>query len=83
MQASLYVDACKSVGLPVEGFSFLAQEKAHPYPYVVYTMSDEALEYGRAKNEQALHNLLQAEKSNVYKPYNVDGVQLVELHDLW
>jgi hypothetical protein len=46
-------------------------------------MSDEALEYGRAKNEQALHNLLQAEKSNVYKPYNVDGVQLVELHDLW
>jgi exodeoxyribonuclease VIII len=83
MQASLYVDACKSIGLPVEGFSFLAQEKAHPYPYVVYTMSDEALEYGRAKNEQALHNLLQAEKSNVYKPYNVDGVQLIELHDLW
>ena len=83
MQASLYVDACKSLGLPVEGFSFLAQEKAHPYPYVVYTMSEEALEYGRAKNEQALHTLLEAEHKKDYKPYNVQGTQLVELHDLW
>ena len=83
MQASLYVDACKVLGLPVDGFSFLAQEKAHPYPYAIYTMSDEALEYGRAKNEQALNMLLEAKKNDSYKPYNLEGVQIVELHDLY
>ena len=83
MQAALYVDACKAVGLPVDGFSFLAQEKAHPYPYVVYTMSSEALEYGRAKNEQALHRLLEAEKNDDYKPYNLEGPQIIELGDLY
>lgn len=83
MQAALYVDACKAVGLPVDGFSFLAQEKAHPYPYVVYTMSSEALEYGRAKNEQALHKLLEAEKNDDYKPYNLEGPQIIELGDLY
>lgn len=83
MQASLYVDACKVLGLPVESFSFLAQEKAHPYPYAIYTMSDEALEYGRAKNEQALNMLLEAKKNDSYKPYNLEGVQIVELHDLY
>jgi hypothetical protein len=69
--------------LPVDGFSFLAQEKAHPYPYVIYTMSDEALEYGRAKNEQALNILLESEKNDSYKPYNLEGIQTVELHDLY
>ena len=83
MQASLYVDACKVLGLPVDGFSFLAQEKAHPYPYAIYTMSAEALEYGRAKNEQALNMLLEAKKNDSYKPYNLEGVQIVELHDLY
>ena len=48
MQGSLYVDACKAVGLPANGFSFLAQEKTHPYPYGVYELSDEALVYGQA-----------------------------------
>jgi len=61
----------------------MEKEKAHPYPHVVYTMSEEALEYGRAKNEQALHTLLEAEHKKDYKPYNVQGTQLVELHDLW
>ena len=83
MQASLYIDACRAVGLPIEGFSFLAQEKAQPYPYVVYEMSDEAIKYGQAKNEQALHALLEAEKSGEYLPYNVKGTQVVELTDLW
>ena len=83
MQASLYLDACRSVGLPAEGFSFLAQEKAQPYPYVVYEMSDEALKYGEAKCEQALHSLLTAKETGEYLPYNVKGTQIVELGDLY
>ena len=83
MQASLYLDACRAVGLPAEGFSFLAQEKAQPYPYVVYEMSREALKYGEAKNEQALHALLTAKETGEYLPYNVKGTQIVELGDLY
>ena len=48
-----------------------------------YTMSSEALEYGRAKNEQALHRLLEAEKNDDYKPYNLEGPQIIELGDLY
>jgi len=83
MQASLYLDACRAVGLPAEGFSFLAQEKAQPYPYVVYEMSDEALKYGEAKCEQALHSLLTAKETGEYLPYNVKGTQTIELGDLY
>jgi len=83
MQAALYVDACRIVGLPADGFSFLAQEKAQPYPYVVYEMSDEAMLYARSKNEQALAAILNAKESDDYRPYNLDGVQTIELGDLY
>ena len=83
MQAALYVDACRIVGLPADGFSFLAQEKAQPYPYVVYEMSDEAMLYARSKNEQALATILSAKESDNYSPYNLDGVQTIELGDLY
>ena len=83
MQAALYVDACRIVGLPADGFSFLAQEKAQPYPYVVYEMSDEAMLYARSKNEQALATILSSKESDDYRPYNLDGVQTIELGDLY
>ena len=46
-------------------------------------MSSEALEYGRAKNEQALHRWLEAEKNDNYNPYNLEGPQIIELGDLY
>ena len=83
MQAALYLDACLASNLGAEQFMFLAQEKAHPYPYAVYTLSDDAMEYGRAKNEQALETLLRCKKNDDYRPYNISGVQVVELGDLY
>ncbi len=83
MQAALYLYACRASGLKTDGFYFLAQEKQHPYPYGVYTLSDEALKYAEAKNEQALNTLLIAEKNNDFKPFNVMGTQTIELGDLW
>mgnify|MGYP006405942595 FL=1 len=82
-QAALYVDACVAAKLPVEGFNFLAQEKNHPYAFATYTLSKEALEYGRAKNEQALNLLLRCKESGEYKPFNVSGFQTIELSDLY
>lgn len=83
MQGSLYVDACKSAGVPSDGFAFLAQEKAHPYPYGIYELSDEALEYGRSKNEQALSMILHARSNDDIMPYNLSGKQTIQLEDLW
>ena len=83
MQAALYLEAAKASNLPAEQFMFLAQEKLHPYPFAVYTLSDEAIEYGKAKNEQALKTLLDCKDNDDYKPFNVTGTQVVELGDLW
>jgi len=83
MQASLYIDACRILGMPAESFFFLAQEKIHPYPYAVYTLTPEAITYGQAKNEQALSTLLEAEKNDSHNPFNVEGVQTIDLNELW
>ena len=83
MQAALYVDACRSLDLPAGKFNFLAQEKTHPYPYVVYTLSDEAMEYARAKNQQALSLLLKCKEEDKFVPYGLEGTQTIELGDLY
>ena len=83
MQAALYVDAARASDLPAKGFKFLAQEKQDPYPYVIYTLTDEALKYAQAKNEQALKLLLECESNQDYKPYNLEGEQEVGLQDLY
>ena len=82
-QAALYVDAMEYSGIPCNGFKFLAQEKAHPYPYAVYQLSDEALEYGRAKNEKALKNILDCKASIESLPFGLEGVHLIGLKDLY
>jgi len=82
MQAALYVDACLSAGLEANGFSFLAQEKAHPYAYAIYEMSGEALEYGRARNVQAL-NMIKMARTKKLLPFNLEGPQEIKVDDLW
>lgn len=82
MQAALYVDACRALDLRADGFKFLAQEKQDPFPYVIYTLSDEALKYAQAKNQQALQLLLRCQNEDDFKPYNLEGVQTIELSDL-
>ena len=82
MQAALYVDACRALDLRADGFNFLAQEKQDPYPYVIYTLTTEALKYGQARNQQALDLLLRCQNDNDYKPYNLEGVQTIDLADL-
>ena len=83
MQASLYIDACQAVNLKCEGFKFLAQEKKDPYPYAVYTLSDESIKYAQARNEQALALIQDCSKNDDYKPYNCEGIQEVGLKDLY
>ena len=83
MQASLYIDACQAVNLKCEGFKFLAQEKKDPYPYAVYTLSDESIKYAQARNEQALEKILKCEAEKEYRPFGLYGEQVIESTDLY
>ncbi len=79
-QAAFYLDAAASAGLTeVDRFQFLAIQKSHPYPYAVYELSDEAIEYGRSLNEKALEQMLACAKTGVYTPYNLHN-KIVEVH---
>ena len=81
-QAAYYLAGCKAVGLPTEKFYFLAQEKAHPYPFGVYTLSDEAIAYADAQNEQAMAVGIKCREQDLYLPYNQQGIKEFGLTDL-
>jgi len=82
-QAAFYLAGCRAVGLPTEKFYFLAQEKPHPYPYAVYTLSDEAIAYADAKNEQALALGIFCKENDIYLPFNNQGITEFDLGDLY
>ena len=81
-QAAYYLAGCRAVGLPTEKFYFLAQEKAAPYPYCVYTLSDEAIAYADAQNEQAMAIGIKCREQDLYLPYNQEGIKEFGLADL-
>jgi exodeoxyribonuclease VIII len=69
-QAAFYLTACRHSGLTANKFYFLAVEKAAPYPYGVYTLSETAIQYGIAKNEQALNLGISCKQDDSYLPFN-------------
>ena len=73
---------CRAVGLPTEKFYFLAQEKQAPYPFGVYTLSDEAIAYADAQNEQAMAIGIKCREQDLYLPYNQEGIKEFGLADL-
>tara|TARA_R100001079_G_scaffold106341_1_gene74395 strand:+ start:8433 stop:9206 length:774 start_codon:yes stop_codon:yes gene_type:complete len=83
MQAALYLDACRALNMRADGFKFLAQEKNHPYPFVVYECTSEVIAYGQARNEQALQLILDCKDKDEYPPYNLSGVQEIVLGDMY
>ena len=82
-QAAFYLMGCERVGLPVDNFWFLAQEKAYPYPYAVYGLTEKAIEYGNARNEQALDMGVKAQAGKIYKPFNVEEKVIFDATDLY
>ena len=81
-QAAYYLTACKAVGLRADKFYFLAQEKVHPYLYAVYTLSGEAIQYGIARNEQALSLGLRVKEGEEFRPFNVPETVEFDVSDV-
>ena len=82
-QAAFYLAAAEYLDIACDKFYFLAQEKAHPYPFGVYTLTEEAVQYGHAKNQQALEIGLRCERTNDYRPFDNGLVTEFNLSDLW
>ena len=61
----------------------MAQEKMHPYPYAIYTLTDEAIAYGDAKNEQAMAVGMACRERNEYLPYNQSEIREFDIADLY
>lgn len=55
MQAAWYIDLLAANGLPDAEFYFVFAEKTTPHFVSVAKASDDALDYGRQKNEKAIH----------------------------
>ena len=81
-QAAFYLMGCKILGMEAEQFFFLAQQKAHPYPYLIYTLSDEAVTYGDAKNEQAMQIAEECGRKGKWLPFNHGGIVTVDATQL-
>ena len=78
-QAAFYLDAAACAGMTeVDRFHFLAISKQHPYPYAVYELSDEAIEYGRALNEKAIDQMKLCEDTGIYTPFNLHN-KIIEI----
>ena len=55
----------------------------HPYPYAIYTLTDEAIAYGDAKNEQAMAVGMACRERNEYLPYNQSEIREFDIADLY
>jgi len=78
-QAAFYLDAAASAGMTeVDRFQFLAISKQHPYPYAIYELSPESIEYGRSLNEKAIDQMKHCEKTGIYTPFNLHN-RIVEI----
>ena len=82
-QAAYYLNGARSAGLRADKFYFLAIEKQYPYPYGVYTLSDEAIAFGDARNEQAIDIAHKCFESESWAPYNNTGVTEFNVDELW
>lgn len=54
VQAAYYIDLCKLVGIDKSDFVFIVVEKEPPYACAVYSLSQDAIELGRAEYQRDL-----------------------------
>ncbi|AMO58229.1 hypothetical protein GZ77_21110 [Endozoicomonas montiporae] len=69
MKASWYLKGCRAVGLPANGFAWLAIEKEEPYAIGLYMASDDMLELGRVDMDCLLKEFAECQASGIWPAY--------------
>jgi len=78
MQAAWYIDLAQTVGLDVDGFVFVFQEKAPPYAVSVVRLDDAAMETGRAENAAAIRLYAACIETDTWPGY-ADQIETIAL----
>ncbi len=68
-KASWYLDGCRALGLPANGFAWLAIEKELPYAIGLYMASDEMLQLGRSEMRLMLTQFADCQRSGIWPGY--------------
>lgn len=68
-KAAWYLDGCRAVGLPANGFAWLAIEKEAPYAIGLYMASDEMLQLGRSEMRVMLNQFAECQQSGIWPGY--------------
>lgn len=68
-KAAWYLDGCQKVGLPANGFAWLAIEKEPPYAIGLYMASEEMLELGRTGMSDLLDQFAHCQSSGNWPGY--------------
>ena len=69
MQAAWYIDLLALNGTPDASFIFLFAEKTAPHFVTLATPSEDALEWGRAKNEKAIRLYAECASTDTWPGY--------------
>lgn len=68
-QSAWYSDILKELGLVVEGFVFIVQEKARPYAYGIYQLDEDFIDVGRKEIMQNYELYKKCLETNVWDSY--------------
>ena len=71
LQAGMIHEALKSIDIQMDKFIFLAVEKELPYPLGIYTLDDEALDYGVNQFNELMNNMAFCLENNKWPGYPV------------
>ena len=75
-QDAWYEDGAEALGIDVDGFLFVTQEKEPPYLVTVFQLDPEDLAAGRARNRLALETYRRCTETGYWPAYSDDVVQI-------
>jgi hypothetical protein len=92
LQAGMIYEALRSVDIVMEKFVFLAIEKKAPYPMAIYTLDDEAIDYGVNQFNSLMEQFANCHEKNKWPGYplmnlcvpnyaNFDVIETVEIEE--
>ena len=79
IQSAWYMRVLKNLDVPVKEFIFIAIEKTAPFCVGVYRASEEMLEEGNKKVDEAIDKILWCKENDTYPDYTPNEIETIDL----
>ena len=79
IQASWYMRVLQNLDVPVKEFIFIAIEKTAPFCVGVYRASEEMIEEGNKKVDEAIDKILWCKENDTYPDYTPNEIETIDL----